>query len=103
MQAVHHPHRDRTVDIASRRLGLASLEDTMLRQLDTLRLQDQVATTNSPAGRLLPSSLPTRPATGLPMGSPSSMDTAGTRHSLPLADQEVIRPMDNRSGIKGGH
>lgn len=92
--AAHHPHRALTVDIANRSLDLASLVDTMLRQLDTLLdLQDQVATARSPAGT---SSLPTRLATDLPMDSPSSMGMAGTRHTLPPAGQEVIRPMDSR-------
>lgn len=79
----------------------------MLRPLDTLRvLQGQVATTRSLVGRLLPSSLLTRPATtALPMGNLSSMDTAETRHTLPPAGQGVIRPMDSprhHHVIKGG-
>lgn len=72
----------------------------LLHQLDTLRaLQDQAATTHSRAGRLLPSSHPTRPATDLPMDSPSSMDMAGTRHTLPPAVLVVIRPMDSRRHV----
>lgn len=90
------------VDIANRRLDLASLQDTMLRQLDILR--DQVVTTRSSAGRLLPSSLPTRRRTAdLPMdSSTSNMGTAGLRRILLPADKGAIRPMDSRRAIEGG-
>lgn len=83
------------VDIASRRLVLASLQDTMLRPLGILR--DRVVTTHSLAGRLLRSSLRTHQGTAhLHMDSLSHMGMVGPRRTLPPAVQEAIRPMDSR-------